>query len=105
MEAVLADLAARFPDGFYSFTRGGKRTETANVYPAKCGFTTNINGRWQVYDHAGKLLSGTHEHNWVGHTLPPRPRPKREHTVKRRFKRDDREFIARKIAQIQGRQP
>ena len=66
---ILADLAARYPQGFVSFTRGGKRTTAANIYPAKIGYTVNINGISHVYGHDGRLISAGHEHNWIGHTF------------------------------------
>ena len=54
MEAViLADLAARYPDGYVSFTRGGKRTVTPTIYPRIFGFVVSVNGLWHRYGHDG----------------------------------------------------
>lgn len=56
-DQIRADLAARYPQGYWSFTRGGKRFPSAVIRPVKIGYTVNVNGSWHVYDHWGVLLS------------------------------------------------
>lgn len=54
---IYADLDRRYPEGYASFTRGGKRSRLAVIRPIKAGFTVNVNGSWHVYDPQGVLLS------------------------------------------------
>ena len=67
MDAILADLAARYPDGYMSFSKAGKRYDRAVIYPLKIGYGTNVNGARHIYDHDGVFIEVGH---WGGRRQP-----------------------------------
>lgn len=70
-QIILADLAARHPDGYLAFSRGGKRCEAAPIYVITSGYSVNVNETWLVYDGQGQFVGkGTQPRSWKRH--PPR---------------------------------
>lgn len=76
MDRILADLSARYPNGYSCFTRGGKRLACPLIYQAKTGYSVNVNGSWHFYDRLGVFLratGGAAPKYLRGPSRPPRP--------------------------------
>ena len=64
-EAILAELARIYPDGYRCFaTRSGKRLDAPDIIPAKAGgrFIANINGERHLFGPDGSFI-GTGDAN------------------------------------------
>lgn len=55
-EKILADLAQRYPNGYLSFSKSGKRLDSVAIYRLKIGHGINVNGTRHVYDHQGRFI-------------------------------------------------
>ncbi len=75
MEEILADLAARYPDGYVCFSRAGQRLDTPVLYQRKTGYSVNVNGAWHFYSRIGIFISAGHSNGgMIGVHYPPRLR-------------------------------
>ncbi len=104
MDAILADLAQRYPEGFVSFTRGGRRTDSANIYRARgSGYSVNVNGQWHAYTHDGRLSHIGRLPAGMGPIVPRQARKAKHSGGNRpRMRPLDHAFIDRKMREIGG---